>query len=468
MLITMSESLKSWLFPFCTTHASLASTLSLDLPDLPFHRGNRIQLLHLLTFPSASNSDIFALVGDRTHCIAARFSSTSLHHFHSTHSLPFTALKGALLTLTNVRITVDRVRVAAGAAGGKVYRDGQWGLVLDVRGWEVVGGMGEGVWFGGVRLVTSSNGVPRSKEVQEKDEMDKFAIMIGWMKRWVRYKLAVDRAEQHKRYKSTQDSGKQKGTGDFPTPAQRGILLTPPQPQPNLERKTQEESLESIPTQPSNDTAAHLWTDFDLDADPGGVQEIALDQWKEGLPEDTTSPAAGDENAAVQQISVRSSSQPRSDEDPDESGISDYEREARSSRRRKKRARSTTAAAAEDVEVVVVEEQSAAEKVAERTRDEHGDEEGQRAVEEHVVQQVNGEAVSIPAAMGIAPTQTTPATPSLPITPAPPQSTPTPPQNTTSSTHPPPSSSSTTHLRPPRKRKTRQAAIAALMAQIVD
>ncbi|GAC94772.1 hypothetical protein PHSY_002345 [Pseudozyma hubeiensis SY62] len=462
----MSESLKSWLFPFCTTHATLASTLSLDLPDVPFHRGNRIQLLHLLTFPSSSSTDdIFALVGDRTHCIAARFSSTSLHHFHSTHSLPFTALKGALLTLTNVRITVDRVRVAAGAAGGKVYQDGQWGLVLDVRGWEVVGGMGEGVWFGGVRLITSENGVPRSvlgKE-EEKGEQDKFRIMIGWMKRWIRYKVAVDRAEQHRRGNSGTEFEKQKGTGDFPTPAQRGSLLTTPPPKTQAEGKTQEESLESIPTQPSElDSAAHLWTDFDLDADLNVGQEIALDQWREVLPDGTASPTVGEENVAEQP-----SSQPhsRSDEDPDESRISDYEREARMGRRRKKRARSTTASGNGAVDVV--EKQSGVEDEG-QTRVERDHEEKKGAVD--VMQQVEGEAVSIPVTTVPSPTQTMPAASSLPITSTPPQSTPTPPQNTTLSTHPPPPppsssssrTSSTTGLKPPRKRKTRQAAIAAL------
>lgn len=372
----MSESLKSWLFTFTASQASVAQSAMLDLCDLPFLSGNRVQLLRFLTYPASSKSacDIYALVGDRTHCIAARFGGAQIARFHSTHAPSFTSLKGALLTLTNVRITVAQVRVhtsMSGAISGGYY-DGQWALVLDVRGWEVVSSIKEPVWFSGVKLVTSENLIPEGQEQM-------YRVMVAWMKRWIRYEILLRKANQRhieaSRIRalasaSASASAQEKSADDLPTPAQRNgtvAIVVPSSPAPIVVQAspTQDDSLASSSISTTQQRVARqldcereaqvdladtnrtleLWSDFNLDAT---VDDIALDggiasQW-------TLAPAAAAAQVAHSPSAHALCSQPppqkpratrseSADLDPNESGISDYERQSRRDRRTSKRVR---------------------------------------------------------------------------------------------------------------------------------
>ena len=188
----MSETLKPWLFAHCTSQSSSALLSNFDLLDMPYLPGNRVQILRFLTFPSSSCScsssgcSVWALIGDRTHCLAARFASCSVIHFHRTHPVSLTSLKGALLTLTHVSVRVARVSVHGGAS--QPYRNGQYSLVLDVKGFRVVSSVHEPVWYAGVKLVTSRNAVPEGQE-------NEYHEMIRWMKKWIRWKCMVRKGE---------------------------------------------------------------------------------------------------------------------------------------------------------------------------------------------------------------------------------------------------------------------------------
>ncbi len=162
----MSESLRSWLFNHATTSALTSLSDNYDLSDIPSSRKSSPDPsiydlspdhhFHLcLKLNSSSvphNSDIWALIGDRTHCLAA--ASPPPPSNDSTPSTPLIHLaQRLLLTLTAIRITVARVQIAPslGDRSGLPYRPGQYSLVLDVRGFEVVSSINEPVWFGGVR-----------------------------------------------------------------------------------------------------------------------------------------------------------------------------------------------------------------------------------------------------------------------------------------------------------------------------
>lgn len=369
----MSESLKSWLFAFCTSSSSHALDTGLDLYDIPFSPGNRIQLLRFLTFrppssPNSTSTDVWALVGDRTHCIAARFNRLQVDRFHMEHPLSFTSLKGALVTLTNVRVTVARVQLEPSSAEGSCstrggpYRANQYALVLDVRGFEVVSSMGEPVWFGGVKLVTSPNGVPRgAEEGAEK--------MLRWMKKWIRYKSLLRRAKLGRvadvpapPAPSAEAAASSSGSGGLPTPAQRRNVLvlnssqalnTPPQKR--AEGKGKEESQESqsqsqaLP--PLSSEKTELWRGFDLDVIQAELDEEA--RWGVGAAAgaeaevvEESRPGRSVEGTQEAEVAGQSSlvkgtqdetqeQEGGAEEDEDESGLSDYERESRRRRRGK-------------------------------------------------------------------------------------------------------------------------------------
>ncbi|EST08872.1 hypothetical protein PSEUBRA_001581 [Kalmanozyma brasiliensis GHG001] len=377
----MSESLKSWLFTHASTQATLALEGNYDLADMPFHSGNRIQLLRFLTFrpahsPNSTNTDVWALVGDRSHCIAARFTRDQVSRFHTDHAVSFTSLKGALVTLTHVRVTVARVQVEGTVEGA--YRDGQYALVLDVRGWEVVSSVNEPVWFAGVKLVTSRNGVP----VGQGREWE---TMTKWLKKWVRYKSVVRKArEEQERLKRTRDGhpaepiASGSGSGVLPTPGQRRRVLNSSQVHNSqvaqvapvqMGKASQEESFPTttMSSQPQADhnTNSTLWTDFDLDAEVN-MDDVELNAW--GLPpapaanveasqglaqvaQPPLSTTAREASQAPQSAPIQpegmarqthTQTQTQSDLDSDESGLSDYERE---SRRKRKRGKGTPRAA---------------------------------------------------------------------------------------------------------------------------
>ncbi|SYW73837.1 uncharacterized protein UBRO2_00112 [Ustilago bromivora] len=398
----MSESLKSWLFSHCSTSACTALSGNFDLSDLPFLPGNRIQLLRFLTFlpsrsrssSSSTHSDIWALVGDRTHCIAARFDFNRISRFHADYPLSFTSLKGALVSLTHVRITVARVKIDPGLAGGVVggYRNGQWGLVLDVRGWKVVSSVAEPVWFGRVKLVTSPNAVPVGEEEKGKR-------MMLFLSKWVRFENTQIRAEKERDRmqrleRQSEDEGEGAGNGGsgvggsgrggFPTPAQRKrrqVLVassrqvqnsqTPSKSQvgagkgkgkgkerqvfQSSQAHSQEGAMFVTPTTTTKETEA-LWNDFDLDAavdidiDDMDVPQLWSAAGAIATVESTTEIQASKSATAATQtiIPAQSPTQPKAqseiqmqppsqDLEPDESGLSDYERKTRLGRRACKR-----------------------------------------------------------------------------------------------------------------------------------
>lgn len=296
-----------------------------DVGDLPFLRGNRVQVLRFLTFrpaetPNAVDTDVWALVGERTHCIAARFAREQVDRFHAHHYPPlsFTSLKGALLTLTSVRVSVERVQVETNGVASVPYRAGQHALVLDVRGCSVVSSVKEPVWYAGVKLVTSANGVPPG-------EQQRASNMVRWMKQCIRYKSLLARASaqqrkaQHRAKADVQPRPQQSDRADtrcegdadprdarpstnthpsatLPTPAQRNQAAVglpyssqaqttplaplaaahaaPPQSQSKESQFTQSldpdhstpSSADEEPQSSTPAAAGALWTDFDLDA----------------------------------------------------------------------------------------------------------------------------------------------------------------------------------------------------------
>ncbi|SPO31120.1 uncharacterized protein UTRI_05238_B [Ustilago trichophora] len=384
----MSESLKSWLFSHTSSSAILSLENNYDLSDLPYVRGNRVQLLRFLTFrppasPNSHNTDVWALVGDRSHCIAARFAREQVNRFHKDHDLTFTSLKGALLTLTHVRTSVSRVQVeqspgVATTAGGGPYRQGQYAVILDVKGWQVVSSVNEPVWFAGVKVITSTNGFPEGEEERGRQ-------MLGWLKKWVRYKCLMRRAKVEQRERQRQrerlqadagEGGDESASTNLPTPAQRRAVLVlsssqvqntqplhlPIPPQQAGEKTTSQDS-ESLPSTtcrsmgPSSSSAAAaaaLWEDFDLDFIAVNDDVDAVDvpgQWSEAVlhpstePSTTAVPVVDEEaqestqaasNLAQEesQSQTQTHTQTQSDLDPYESGLSDYERNTRLARYR--------------------------------------------------------------------------------------------------------------------------------------
>ncbi|PWY98051.1 hypothetical protein BCV70DRAFT_202220 [Testicularia cyperi] len=232
----MSQSLRPWLFAHVATQAAEALDGGFALADMPFLPGNRVQVLRFLTYRnetvdgiadrSATSSksktkskskslDVWALVGDPTHCIAARFCRAQVDRFQSQHGFPFTRLRGALLTLTNLKVTVDRVQVheephvgsstakVVSAAGSMPYRKGQYAVILDVRGFDVVSSINEPVWFSHVKVVTSPNSVnlggagglgTSASVLDDNDARILYNKMIQWMKKWIRCKSLLRRA----------------------------------------------------------------------------------------------------------------------------------------------------------------------------------------------------------------------------------------------------------------------------------
>ncbi|SPO30621.1 uncharacterized protein UTRI_05238 [Ustilago trichophora] len=395
----MSESLKSWLFIHTSSSAILSLENNYDLSDLPYVRGNRVQLLRFLTFrppasPNSHNTDVWALVGDRTHCIAARFAREQVNRFHKDHNLTFTSLKGALLTLTHVRTSVSRVQVdhtshGAGGIGGegRPYRQGQYAVILDVKGWQVVSSISEPVWFAGVKVVTSTNGFPMGEEERGRE-------MLRWLKKWVRYKCLLRRAKVEQRQREKQreklqaanvgEGGDESASTTLPTPAQRigkrkALLvlsssqvqntqpLQPSMPAQQAAEKTASQDSESLPSTtsrsmgPSSSSAAvamaALWQDFDLDFIAVNDDHVdAIDvpgQWDQAVLRPSTEPATpavpvvaqatqeSPQTASIpaqeefqSQTQSQTQTQTQSDLDPYESGLSDYERNTRLARYR--------------------------------------------------------------------------------------------------------------------------------------
>ncbi|TKY88964.1 hypothetical protein EX895_002205 [Sporisorium graminicola] len=498
----MSESVKSWLFAHCATQATSGLEGNFDLLDMPYLAGNRVQLLRFLTFrpasaPNSSNTDVWALVGDRTHCIAARFARDQVHRFHTDYALTFTSLKGALVTLTNFRVGVARVQVQG--EGGAPYRAGQYALMLDVKGWEVVSSVNEPVWFGGVKLVTSQNGVPEG-------EAQRFSVMLRWMKKWIRYKSLVRRAREQQKQRphasATIDASSSSAV-KLPTPAQRKTILSSSQTQnTHAPRPPQETSkvtqggtfplstASPTPAQCSDSnataSAAALWTDFDLDAQID-VDDIDVAKAWGLVPSaptaaaDPTPPVAPRQTAPPQEAAPASStlqqatasqsqtqSQTQSDLDPYESGLSDYERESRQKRKRATQSRELLTSAdrtpsdPQRTEEAVESPAPASsrgkglEYAVELPRVDPRVSALDEAAEanEAAVEQEQASETSVPAS---APAR---ASPSTAVAPAPRAA---PPASSASTK----SSSSSTHKQQ-RKRQRRQAALAALMAQVVD
>lgn len=321
----MSESVKSWLFSHCASQAIEALEGGFDLADLPYVRGNRVQLLRFLTFrTSQASTDIWALVGDRTHCIAARFSRSQVDRFQHDHPISFTALKGALVTMTNVKITVARVQMHT--TGGP-YRPGQYAMVLDVRGFEVVSSMGEPVWFGGVKLVTSANAVPEG-------EGQRAGRMVEWMKKWIRYKCLLRRARADQRRTRQHASSQKEHASSLPTPAQRAVMQCS-QLQNVVPVVTASLGKDS---QTTNATPDALWDDYDLDADVGEV--VVPNTWTEATSQQQAAAKQTQQTQQTQQTHTQSGS------DPDESGLSDHERQRRRIKRQARPHRATTPPAA--------------------------------------------------------------------------------------------------------------------------
>lgn len=262
-----------------------------------------------------------------------------------------------------------------GVVGG--YRAGQWGLALDVRGWEVVSSVAEPVWFGGVKLVTSPNAVPEGEGERGKR-------LLEFLKKWVRFQNLQIRAEKERERQERHLVGDSGGNeervvngssgsarGGLPTPAQRrrALVVSSSQVQNSQPRRTQtdvekgkaREVTQSTQSQsqegesfvtPSAATTRQeeMWTDFDLDADIDVDDVEVPDLWGGA---DTTTADAGDveveaptltekptteEQPQQEVVSIptqtqahtqtQTQSQPQ-DLDPDESGLSDYERNAR-------------------------------------------------------------------------------------------------------------------------------------------
>ena len=272
------------------------------------------------------------------------------------------------------------------------YRNGQWGLVLDVRGWKVVSSVAEPVWFGRVKLVTSPNAVPVGEEEKGKR-------MMLFLSKWVRFENMQIRAERERdRMQRLEREGESEGEsegagnggngvggsgrGGFPTPAQRRrrqVLVASSRQVQNSQppsksqvgagkgkgkerqvfQSSQAHSQEGVmfvtPTAMTKETEA-LWNDFDLDAAVDvDIDDIDVPQlWSAASAiatvESTTEIQASESAPAATQtiIPVQSPTQPEAqfgiqtqspsqDLDPDESGLSDYERKTRLGRRACKR-----------------------------------------------------------------------------------------------------------------------------------
>ncbi|SJX64703.1 uncharacterized protein SRS1_15520 [Sporisorium reilianum f. sp. reilianum] len=495
----MSESLKSWLFSHCATQTTSALSHNCDLHDMPYLSGNRIQILRFLTFrpaqtPNTPSTDVWALVGDRTHCVTARFARTQVDRFHDTHALTFTSLKGALVTLTNVRVSVARVQVH-GEAGGP-YRAGQWALVLDVKGWDVVSSVREPVWFGGVKLVTSGNGVPAG-------EAEKYVGMVAWMKTWIRWRCLMRRAREEQRARrlrpdaSTDPAAASAAGVGLPTPAQRNVLALASSQTPHTQPPppAQEESFPPLsPTQPRatlvspalhDARATALWTDFDLDA-PVELDHVDVSAQWAIVPPAPPSPTTTQPEAVAppqqppilaQAAASQSQTQAQSDLDPYESGLSDYERESRLKRRRAKQPQEAveeTKGGVRSQEQAVgsaapTQVEDAAEGAVQVCVDPQGKASSLGGGAKNAAPEPMDEsetklasAVASPVAPPAPPAPPAPSAPSVTPPTALPAAPPAPASSASTK-----SSTSSTHKQQ-RKRQRRQAALAALMAQIVD
>ena len=199
-------------------------------------------------------------------------------------------------------------------------------MVLDVKGFEVVSSMGEPVWFGGVKLVTSPNAVPEG-------DRERAERMVEWMKKWIRYKCLLRRARADQRNRKEQSASQKEHETSLPTPAQRqglkGCTQTQVIPVPasvSLSRASQ-----------TSATTDAMWGDFDLDADVGDVD----------IPQAWTEPQPQSQDQQPQLVSLSQNqlqdakakeTQPtqhtHSGSDPEESGLSDYERQRRRHKRK--------------------------------------------------------------------------------------------------------------------------------------
>lgn len=220
----MSESMRSWLWAFASSQAHEAYQGGYDLRDMPFVPGNRVQVLRFLTFPAPGESaGIWALVGDRTHCIAVLFDSKAVEVFQRRHEMRLTSLKGALVTLSQIRLTVGCVHTRNDGdqdrGQGLVYRHLQPSMLLDVASFQVVSSINEPIWFTKIHAITS-------KKDLDEEGVAQSDVMVQWMKQWIRNKaLAHTAAQEHARLSAIDHAASTSSIADdstrLPTPGQR-------------------------------------------------------------------------------------------------------------------------------------------------------------------------------------------------------------------------------------------------------
>ncbi|EPQ27835.1 uncharacterized protein PFL1_04580 [Pseudozyma flocculosa PF-1] len=191
----MSQSLKSWLFERMADQAHDALESGTTLYDLPFTTGNRVQLVRFLTFrppdDPLADRDVWAVVSDRTHVMAAKFVRGQVTRFQRNNpTLPFTTLRGALLMLRATRAIITRIPSASKAT---MWDENDFNLALEVRSFDLLGSIGEPTFWPDAKLVLSPRGVPAELEHRWK-------LLTEWVDKWRRYRL---KREERKRASAT-------------------------------------------------------------------------------------------------------------------------------------------------------------------------------------------------------------------------------------------------------------------------
>ncbi|KAN0060433.1 hypothetical protein ACQY0O_007763 [Thecaphora frezii] len=223
----MSQSLKSWLLGALVDQAHEAEQSGSTLRDLPFVQGSRIQLIRFLTFRPTDNpladQDVWAIVGDRTHLVAAKFVRGQVTRYQKHHpTQPFTSLRGSLFMLRTIRAVVTRIPSTTRAT---LWRPDEYNLAIEVRSFDLLGSLGEPTFWPDAHLVLSPRGVPAGSE-------EGWKTLVRWTDRWIQYRGKRDErkraSETLKALHGTEahnDESLDTATGVtgqlLPTPAQR-------------------------------------------------------------------------------------------------------------------------------------------------------------------------------------------------------------------------------------------------------
>lgn len=190
---------------------------------------------------------MWAIVGDRTHCIAVKFDARCVERYHRRFASNLTSLKGSLVTLVDIKLTVGAVHTRDEASThdrGFVYRHLQQAALLEVSAFEVVGCVNEPIWFSKGRVVTNTKGVSGAQLADTQ-------TMITWVKQCIRLRnmaRAAKTAQNQARLRSCPDTTttsivQDDNSNRFPTPAQRKGAILPTTSTPHTQDRTPHDSI---------------------------------------------------------------------------------------------------------------------------------------------------------------------------------------------------------------------------------